>query len=65
MQVRAIVGAAIAVRDRTRQAAGGRDHDPAGRLRARAGADPRARRPQRHARRSATREPISLQDRAR
>ena len=52
MQVRAIVGAALAVRERTRHAARGRDHDPAGRLRAGAGADARAGRARRRAQRS-------------
>ena len=42
MQVRAIVGAALAVRERSRRGADRRDHDPAGRLRAGAGADARA-----------------------
>ena len=55
MQVRAIVGAALAVRERTGTQPERRDHDPARRLRARAGADARARRSHRRARRSASR----------
>ena len=53
MQVRAIVGAALAVRERTGARPAGRDHDPAGRLRARARADARARRSAAAERRSA------------
>ena len=55
MQVRAIVGAAVAVRERTGRARRAGDHDPAGGLRARARADARAGRARRSSARSRAR----------